>query len=169
MAAASPNQTACDLGFYQPSAGQSDCRPARAGWFVPAVASIAATPCSAGTFQPDGGRADCNDAWQGRFVPDTAATAQQKCSPGSYQPEAASVTCLIPEEGSVAPVAGAIRVLACPQHFTSNEDFTICFEIRRLGTFMWALFGFLGIGLAIAAANKAKTDTGGWDDAPWRR
>lgn len=120
--------------------------------------------CPAGTFQADGGSAGCNDAWPGRFVAGTAATAQQRCSPGSYQPEGGSTSCLIPDAGSIVPVAGAIRVLACPQNFTSSEDFTTCVETRRLGTFMLALFGFLGIGLAVAAANKAKTDTGGWDD-----
>ncbi|MEE8497731.1 MAG: hypothetical protein V3S62_04285 [Acidimicrobiia bacterium] len=125
--------------------------------------------CAAGTFQSDQGMSECDDAWPGRFVPAAAATGQLKCSPGTYQPEAGSTSCLTPDEGFVAPVAGAVRVLACSRNFTSNGDFTTCIETRRLGTFMLALFAFLGIGLAIAAANKAKTDTGGWDDAPWRR
>ena len=112
---------------------------------------------------------ECDDAWPGRFVSGTAATDQQKCAPGSYQPEGGSTSCLTPEDGFYVPVAGAIRVLACPPNFVSSEDFTTCIEARRLGTLMLALFVFLGIGLAIAAAAKAKADTGGWDDAPWRR
>jgi len=81
---ASITQTACTVGTYQPSTGQTSCIDSSPGYYVDSIASTTQTACAVGTYQPSAGQTSCIDASAGNYVDSTAQSSQIACSPGTY-------------------------------------------------------------------------------------
>ena len=78
------SESACAVGTYQPTEGQSSCLLANPGSYVAITGAIVATECALGTFNPDSGATSCTPAPLDTYVDTTGATATTDCPAGTY-------------------------------------------------------------------------------------
>ena len=109
----STSQTACGLGTYQPSTGQSSCSDASAGYYVGIMGASSQTACPPGSYQPATTSTTCIASSPGSHAAGPVATSQAQCSSGTYQPNTNASSCTSASSGFFVSGVGAISQSPC--------------------------------------------------------
>ena len=98
------SQSACPLGYYQPSSGASSCDEATPGHYVSMTGSSSQSACAAGYYQPNSGASSCIAAAIGYFVATSGQASEVACPAGETTLVVASTACVAPTTLTAAGV-----------------------------------------------------------------
>jgi len=132
--------TPCDLGFYQPSSGQSRCIEADPGFYVENNGSIDQIPCVEGTYNPNfvaDSQDHCVQSNPGYHVPSPGSANQIPCIKGTYQPNFGESNCIPASLGYYVPVEGSISQIAADLDY--YVDYTGSFTTSQCPEFYLTL------------------------------
>ncbi|HIL67453.1 MAG TPA: hypothetical protein EYG45_02200, partial [Candidatus Poseidoniales archaeon] len=107
------SQTACSLGSYQSSTGQSSCDEADAGHFVSTNGSATQTPCELGTWNNMTGQVSCTNASVGHYVDTNGSATQTPCGLGTWNNMTGQVSCTNASVGHYVDTNGSATQTPC--------------------------------------------------------